>query len=692
MQRRYIRAAEWARVRQRWVVYLLLSLHGGLLACSAALHSPVNGEVPALAAGIRHWQEGRFDLYRVTPPLVRMVAALPVLAMQPATDWSRLQDAVGRRPEFDVGDDFIRANGERSFCLFTAARWACIPFSILGGYICFRWARELYGVAPGIMAAILWCFSPAIIAHAQLISGDGVAMAMGVVAGYLLWCWLCHPTWYNTALVGLVLGLTELTKTTWIMLFLLWPTLWFAWKLTERPLASLRGCGREAIRLTTILLLGICLINLGYGGEGSFHRFGDIRFISGTLAGAVDYRNMAFEGGNRFSKSCLASVRVPLPLSYVQGIDIQKRDFEACRHSYLAGYWAGSGWWYYYFYALAVKEPLGTWCLAALAIGMTVFGRRHKRSSPPVLLSDKVGGRSASWRDEMIVLLPGLTLLVFVSSQTGFSVHSRYVIPALPFFYVWISKVARVFETRPQFLPLSGQRRQVGWRHKGIVEWFRTRRNPIMAIMVALALAWSIGSSLSIYPHSLSYFNELAIVLPTPADASYPQPINTISEDHGVWSTIKYMLTAGPRNGPRHLLDSNIDWGQDLFYLKDWLDRHPDAKLDGLAYWGSYPATLAGVPATPYPPSGPEEKGAVNSAETGLDTEQFGPKPGWYALSVNYIYGRDRQYRYFLHFQPTAMAGYSIYIYHITTDEANRIRRELGLPELTMKERTGHQL
>jgi hypothetical protein len=28
------------------------------------------------------------------------------------------------------------------------------------------------------------------------------------------------------------------------------------------------------------------------------------------------------------------------------------------------------------------------------------------------------------------------------------------------------------------------------------------------------------------------------------------------------------------------------------------------------------------------------------------------------------------------------MAGYSIYIYHITLDEANRVRKELGLPAL----------
>jgi hypothetical protein len=49
---------------------------------------------------------------------------------------------------------------------------------------------------------------------------------------------------------------------------------------------------------------------------------------------------------------------------------------------------------------------------------------------------------------------------------------------------------------------------------------------------------------------------------------------------------------------------------------------------------------------------------------------------------VNYIYDQDLQYRYFLHFEPKAMAGYSIYIYHITLDEANRVRRELGLSEL----------
>jgi hypothetical protein len=52
------------------------------------------------------------------------------------------------------------------------------------------------------------------------------------------------------------------------------------------------------------------------------------------------------------------------------------------------------------------------------------------------------------------------------------------------------------------------------------------------------------------------------------------------------------------------------------------------------------------------------------------------PQPGWYALSVNYLYDREKQYRYFLHFEPIATAGYSIYIYHLTQDDVHNLHRK----------------
>lgn len=85
---------------------------------------------------------------------------------------------------------------------------------------------------------------------------------------------------------------------------------------------------------------------------------------------------------------------------------------------------------------------------------------------------------------------------------------------------------------------------------------------------------------------------------------------------------------------------------------------------------------------------------------TKTSSESYGPLPGWYAISVMILRGclwtvNDGHggsisldlpyYTYFLRFRPVAMAGYSIFIYHITLEDANRVRREMGLPLLTEK-------
>ena len=119
----------------RFLPALLLLIHAGLLAYGAAKHSPAIDEVGHMAAGLSHWQLGRFDLYHVNPPLVRSVAVIPILFVEPKTDWSQYSDAPGARSEFPIGSQFISDNGERSFWFFTWARWTCIPFSLLGGYI-----------------------------------------------------------------------------------------------------------------------------------------------------------------------------------------------------------------------------------------------------------------------------------------------------------------------------------------------------------------------------------------------------------------------------------------------------------------------------------------------------------------------------------------------------------------------------
>jgi hypothetical protein len=620
----------------------LLCVYGTLLVWIAAWQSPTYNETGHLAAGVRIWQEGQFDLYCVNPPLVKAVAAAPVVWWCPQTDWSGM--GTESRAELWMGQRFAEINDRRIIQYVTMARLACIPFGLVGAYICYCWGRTLYSVGAGLTASMLWCFSPYVLGHGSLITADVPAACLGILAAYLLWQWLRQPSWATAVAAGLGLGLAELTKFSWVILFALWPLIWLVCFGLRRCEWNGRTISRHGAMLVTMLALAVLVINAGYGCEGSFQKLGDYRFVSRILG--ASYTNDGFphhHAGNRFADSWLAMMPIPLPRNYVRGIDVQNHDFEAGMFSYLRGQWSGRGWWYYYLYALAIKIPLGTWWLVVLAVGVTVFGR----------------GYSSSWRDEIVVLAPFVVFIVVVSSQTGFSTHSRYSIPALPFLFVWTSKIARVFEMRPF-----------------------TRERGTIAVIAALAMIWSVGSSLAVYPHSLSYFNELAALLPTPADQSYPAPIGEANTHEGqtFWERLRSILVeVGPRNGPRHLLDSNIDWGQDLFYLKDWLEKHPDVTIDGLACWCSYPTTLGGLPQTPLPPTDLVDEQYRDSAPS---NEAFGPKPGWYALSVNCIFDRDRHYRHFLHFEPVATAGYSIYIYHITLDGANRVRRKLGLPEL----------
>jgi hypothetical protein len=202
--------------------------------------------------------------------------------------------------------------------------------------------------------------------------------------------------------------------------------------------------------------------------------------------------------------------------------------------------------------------------------------------------------------EEAALLVPAVALFVFVSANTGFSHHLRYVLPAFPFVFVWCSGLAA-----------KGQ-----------------RMRGIRVVVSAVLVICSAASSLSVSPHFISYFNELA---------------------------------GGPNNGHRCLLNSNIDWGQDLLYLKQWQEQHQDARPLYLRYWPNQSwADWAGIE---YRRADPEI-----------------PFAGWYAISLNSLYGRRGQYQYLRQFRPVDRAGYSILIFHLDDGQVTELRRRMRLP------------
>lgn len=572
-----------ANRRTRVVVLMLLAVHAVMLGVAAGVNSYVWTEVGLLPSGLVHWRTGEFETFRVNPPGLRMWATLPLAAAHiELPNVAPSQDS-RERAEWKLGRDFIIANGTASFWFLLVARWCCIPISLLGGWICYRWALEWFGPGSALLATSLWCFSPNILAHGHLITGDVAATTFGLATCYAFWHWTQDASWYRALILGISLGLALSSKLTWIILLGFMPCVAAFAIWSTRHQRSSVGRLSMILQATGAIWIGLLVLNATYGFTGTFRQVGDYHFVSATLAGSDVDDQRDQNVSNRFLGTLIEWAPLPFPQDYVLGLDLQRWDVTRPRWSYLRGQWRDIGWWYYYLYAMLVKIPLGTWMLVVLSALSTVC-RNDKQMK----------------RRSIFLLAPGLLLVVLVSSQVGLNKHLRYLLPAFPFIYLFASTVFADSAATPRSI----------------------------RFLVCLALSWSIVSSIACFPHSISYFNE---------------------------------AVGGPRKGPQHLLSSNVDWGQDLLHLTRWVSR--ERKWDSIQV--QYDPLLIR----------PETVGLRSLKMIDLDSRFNStgrPSPqlpswssGWYAISVNQLYRRDRRFQSFRDREPTAMVGYSIYIYEV---------------------------
>lgn len=208
--------------------------------------------------------------------------------------------------------------------------------------------------------------------------------------------------------------------------------------------------------------------------------------------------------------------------------------------------------------------------------------------------------RRIRWRDLCAQLraLPFawlvLTIPALCYGLVGFAarIHEgmRHLLPVYPFLFVFLGALL------------------IGEMQRG-VRWLRP--------VVAAAMLLLAGELVSIYPYPLAFFNVLA---------------------------------GGAVQGPRYLLDSNIDWGQDARRLKTYIDQRgvTDACV---SYHGFADLDYYKIPWRPLPPVDNEAR--LQS----LDCLA--------AISVSNLYPPDSPYRALLTLEPQARIGYSIYIYDL---------------------------
>lgn len=186
--------------------------------------------------------------------------------------------------------------------------------------------------------------------------------------------------------------------------------------------------------------------------------------------------------------------------------------------------------------------------------------------------------------------------IVPIAVYSAFSISSninigiRHLLPIYPFLYVLLSA------------GLAG------------LTW-RGRRYVLPAIGVLLA-----AESLAIYPHYLAFFN---------------------------WPS------GGPGNGPKYLVDSNIDWGQDVLKLKKYMVEHNIPTVE-VCYFGRAEFWYYGIDSREIP--GPAADGSPPAFD-GVAAVSVTPLMGVYVPPERLGWLRE--------YKPDAKIGYSIYLYDL---------------------------
>jgi 4-amino-4-deoxy-L-arabinose transferase-like glycosyltransferase len=204
----------------RLAVALLLAVFALLCAHGLRWDTPTVDEFAHLPAGYYYLRTGNFALYNQNPPLVRLLSALPLLALDPppAVDTGARLRNTGWYP-WIFGTDFMQRNRGRYELIFLLGRLPIVALGLLAGWLVFVWARDLYGDEAGLVALVCFVFCPNIVAHAHLATVDAGHAALVLLALYLFQRYLRRPGAAALLGCGAALGLAQLTKYTAVVLY-----------------------------------------------------------------------------------------------------------------------------------------------------------------------------------------------------------------------------------------------------------------------------------------------------------------------------------------------------------------------------------------------------------------------------------------------------------------------------------------
>jgi Dolichyl-phosphate-mannose-protein mannosyltransferase len=447
--------------------------------------------------------------------------------------------------------------------LLFRARLSITAMGVLLGVLIFLWARALHGPPGGVVALALYAIDPSFIAHGSLVTTDVPVALFMFGAVFFLWRACRRLRVPDVGLAALACGLAFATKHSAVVLLptlaLLvlarvlvpapWPVGLRGTRLLSTPLARAGAAGGI---LAVTLLASYVTVWAVYGFRYSAARDPARAALAEAWIGIRPEPGSRREPGHLPIEDTVRQTAAfeqpgqggdPAPIDLTGRLLLFAQRHHLAPEAYLNG--------------IAVARLTAYPRLAFLRGQYSDTGFRSYflwtflLKTPLVTLAAFAAaawlaiGRGELWARGVVFLALPVAVYGGVAVLSAVNIGHRHLLPVYPFLYVLSGELGRLWARLG-----SRRRRAIGVVAAAAI---------LASAAVVFAPPWRPAL---VYPHYLAYFNELA---------------------------------GGPRNGYRSLVDSNLDWGQDLKDLKRWLEARGVTEPVNLCYFGTADPLYYGI-------------------------------------------------------------------------------------------------
>ncbi len=635
-------------------VAIIAILALALMLYSSKKESAIMDELAHIPAGYSYMKLADARLNPEHPPLLKDLSAIPLLFMDLnfPKDSPDFQEFVNG--QWTVGSKFLYESGNDADKIIFWARFLPIILTLLLGLFIFKWAKELLGAKWGFLVFFLFILNPTVLAHGHYVATD-IAATLGFALGiYYFIKFLKEPSRKNVIFAGIAFGLAQLLKFSTVLLipyyiiilavFLLkkyWPVRQKKYAVESEKNFSLANYITGFI---FIFIVGLAVIYVPYlhhvQNYPAEKQTSDTVFILNSFAGGPDSEMKTCSSwvGLQRQIRCLAEINILMTRNeilrpfaqYLSGVLMVVQRASRGSIAYFLGEVSSAGWWYYFPVVFLLKEPIPSLILILLAI-ILCAARLFKKASSIVETRDKkqeTRNKRQETRDREHETNYGKkfelsALLFFVIFYWAYSIKSplniglRHILPTIPFIYI-----LAISQIKNWFQPLAVSANGFLMKLFAIIK--QDASLILKPSLIAILMLWFLLEALFTSPHFLSYFNEFA---------------------------------GGPHGGYKYVVDSNFDWGQDLKFLKKFVEKNNIDKIQIYYFGGGSPSYYLKDKAEWWHPERGQPKGWFALSGTFLQQAKAKLAPGFERKpEENYPWLKESD-------KPVGRAGTSIFIY-----------------------------